>query len=268
MTKTATVEKIQPPAEQNPDGTALTENQRRVRRILADRKGGTVTVGETTGPIGEARARVVALAQRERDFYRRVLEAKKELSKAEQAGDFQTAVTLRAEISYLESGTAGRDERRQAIVELHRLQADDMQTVAAKLLSEAAAKRLRTDETLAALKDHEGVDFVPQYQSDQMTSQQMEAEALSLQQNAQQLLRGAIKEEATISGMSGDELVDELLSRPEIFGPSLARIYERTSDRKFKSQTAGQRLKLYFTRAGNATFDLNGDGVVIGDRGR
>jgi hypothetical protein len=217
--------------------------------------------------VEQARERVVDLAQRERKFYRRVLQAKKELGESEQAGDFQTAATLRAEISYLESGTAGRDERRQAILELHRLQAEEMQLKAASLLSQAAAKRLRTDEALATLKDHEGVEFIPKYRNDQMSSQQMESEAMSLQQNATQLLRTPVMEEARgINGMNADELVDDLLSRPEILGPSIAEIYKRTSDPQFKSKNARQRLRMHFTRAGIQA--LNGDGVVIGDRGR
>lgn len=215
----------------------------------------------TPTAVDEAKARVVALAQRELAFYQRSREVKDELAEAERSGDFQKAAALRAEILYLDSGIAGRDERRAAIIHLRQLQAEGMLKEAARLRSEAASKRLRTDETLAALKEHEGVDFTPHALA-RSSSHQMDTDAMNLEGQAKDLLRdGSIKEQGVVTGYNADELVKALLSHPEIIGPSIASIYERASNPQFKSKTAGQRLRMEFTRIG--IIDLNGDGVVI-----
>lgn len=214
-----------------------------------------------TTAVDEAKARVVALAQRELAFYQRSREAKDELAEAERSGDFQKAAALRAEILYLESGTAGRDERRQAITDLRHLRAEGMLKEAARLRSEAASKRLRTDETLDALKEHEGVDFTPHALA-RMSSQQMDVDAMNLEVQAKDMLRnGSITEQGNVYGMNADELVKALMDRPEIIGPPIASIYERASNPQFRSKTAGQRLRMEFTRIG--IIELNGDGVVI-----
>lgn len=228
----------------------------------------TTATKALSSSVEEARAKVKALARAEVDRYRQLAPKRKELFEAQQAKNFKKAAELREEVEYLQDDESGRKERREAIIALHLLQAQELEGKAAALRVEIEEREVKAKSLLAQLEDFENVELRHKHIDDRSVTRGLATDADSMALQARGLRRlvehGEVKTTGRLSGYNVEELIEGLMRIPEVIGPSIAAIYEEVATRKIRPNTRGEHLELVFY--GSRIDEFGWDGRPAGQR--
>jgi hypothetical protein len=225
------------------------------------------TAPEVASPpssIAAAQKLVEDLARDEVERYQRRAPTRAELFAAQQSEDFGKAAVLREKVEYLEDDQTGRQKRRAAILDLHRLKAEDLEQAAAVLEAEVTDRQAKVKTVVSQLEDLEGdVELRTRYFKDRTKTQDMATEAFAMKQEArrlrQNLKSGSVLDYGRAHGATADELVESLMQQPEMLGPTVASIYEWAEKRKGRGRY-GQWLHMIWY--GGRIIEMEWQGII------
>ena len=228
--------------------------------------------------LADPSAAVANLARVEREFSLRLLAAQAELRTAHTdagadllnaalSGQVGTAnagrpAELQAEITQLESAIAkARADRLAAIPGVWNRKTQGLRAEAKALKSEVAIREEKTAALIDALRDHEGVTYVPgpdpQYtkglplvrllafgvDAAPTQTQQLQARIAALEGEAAILQARQVPQNGGVGGSSASELFDAVLGEPLRLGPTLATItaWVEATEAKARSEWTVER---------------------------